>query len=760
MTSEGTKPLVSVVIPSYNHERFIGEAIDSVLNSTFTNLELVVVDDGSQDSSVKVINSFSDSRVRLVCQENAGAHRAMNRGAALAQAPFLAFLNSDDRFQPGKLEQHLALHEQNDGIEASVARIRHIDEEGAPLDEDHWAKRWYAGALEIFQEEPSLHHSLMVINHLVTSSVLFVKRDVFMEIGGFIELRYTHDWQMFLTLASRRRFTVIEQPLTDYRIHGANTIAEDTLRVDVEANFLVARHLYQQYQDRNPRVSPSEAVRYVSKNPRLSPRLLLLFDYVLRTQGVDLGNAITTLLGDDHPVMQLGKQMVREDRDYGQAVTSLQERLSREEAALIDTRRLLAQKEAQLESVVGSYSWKLTVPLRWTLDHLRTLKAKTFWRKATPAAVLSRRIALSALPETRGDFPLAVLARFYGASSETFIRRHMYDLLPEKTLIIAMEENKPFGWPQRAQGPVLILDRLPAGSDSFAAVAEMLRRCNVRVVLGEFLDIAWSWIDTARKAGVRLFGHAHGIDVSRYLRNLDWQERYRKYNETSGIITMSRLSKSRLIQIGIAEDKIHVIPYGVDVPVSPVHRPDRKAVTCLAVGRFVPKKAPLNTLEAFRIACEQNPLLNLVYVGDGPLLKRAHTYVEEYHISDKVEFTGVIPNTEVRELMIRSDIFVQHSIIDPETGDEEGLPVAILEAMASAIPVVATKHAGIPEAVVDGSTGFLVDEGDTTAMASRILELSRSSGYRRSLGIEGWREASARFSWKKEKQELLKVLGL
>src|SRR5690606_2027114 len=96
----------------------------------------------------------------------------------------------------------------------------------------------------------------------------------------------------------------------------------------------------------------------------------------------------------------------------------------------------------------------------------------------------------------------------------------------------------------------------------------------------------------------------------------------------------------------------------------------------------------------------------------------------------------------------------------PGTGDEEGLPVAILEAMASGLPVVSTRHAGIPEAVIEGTTGYLVDEGDTAGMAAHVVRLARDAELRRRMGHAGWQRALQSFSWPRERARLLELLGL
>jgi glycosyltransferase involved in cell wall biosynthesis len=112
----------------------------------------------------------------------------------------------------------------------------------------------------------------------------------------------------------------------------------------------------------------------------------------------------------------------------------------------------------------------------------------------------------------------------------------------------------------------------------------------------------------------------------------------------------------------------------------------------------------------------------------------------------------------VQVLLAESDIFLQHSRRDPATGDEEGLPVAVLEAMSHGLAIVTTRHGGIPEAIEDGATGFLVDEGDYDGMAARIVELARDPALRQELGARARARHAAEFSWEQERERMLELL--
>src|SRR4029077_11256830 len=122
-------------------------------------------------------------------------------------------------------------------------------------------------------------------------------------------------------------------------------------------------------------------------------------------------------------------------------------------------------------------------------------------------------------------------------------------------------------------------------------------------------------------------------------------------------------------------------------------------------------------LESFRIAAAQDPELSLDFVGGGPLFPAVRQFVDACSLGDRVRLHGFASEETKRHLLRECGVFVQHSLTNPETGDEEGLPAAIQEAMANGMAVVSTRHSGIPEAVVENVTGLLVDEGNVEDMA-------------------------------------------
>lgn len=374
--------------------------------------------------------------------------------------------------------------------------------------------------------------------------------------------------------------------------------------------------------------------------------------------------------------------------------------------------------------------------------------------------------------------PLCILTPELGALVHTFIRRHCVGLLPARTTVVGFKPVLPVPVDWSPSGPTLDLANI-GGSGAIGrfsrAVAyqlriplqgygltRFLRRHRTEAVLGEYLDFTLPWMDAVRAGGCRVYAHAHGHDVTGKLTDAKWREAYRKYSESDGVVTINQSTRSALINLGIPRDKVHVVHYGVEVPEArvPRIRSADQPLECIAVGRMVPQKAPILLLDAFRRAFEKQPRLHLHYIGSGPLVSAVEEFLRAFDLCKAVTLHSWKANAEVRAMMRRATMFLQHSITDPHTGDAEGLPVAILEAMAEGIPVVSTIHAGIPEAVLDNETGYLVQEGDTAEMADRILRLANDQGTSERFGIAAHQRAIENFTWDRERRELLKIMGL
>jgi len=221
-----TDPLCAVVIPSFNHRRFIGAAIDSVLAQSCGAVELIVIDDGSSDGSADHVRArYGEAVHRLEARANRGAHAAINDGIAAARAPFVAILNSDDVFAPTRLERMLAAMQRH-GADVVFSDLAFIDETGAALPDDCFshAARSQAAHAEDWRG------ALVEVNLALTTSNLVIRKAALAAIGPFRPFRYVHDWDFLLRALSRGTVAWVRERLCSYRLHGANTIREAAAR--------------------------------------------------------------------------------------------------------------------------------------------------------------------------------------------------------------------------------------------------------------------------------------------------------------------------------------------------------------------------------------------------------------------------------------------------------------------------------------------------------------------------------------------------
>jgi glycosyltransferase involved in cell wall biosynthesis len=211
---------VSVLMLSYNHERYLREAIDSALNQSFSDFELIIVDDGSTDSSPRIIKDYArkDKRIRpFFHKSNMGISKAGNHCLAEAKGKFVAFIASDDAWVESKLEKQLAVLKADESvIVCSEGEI--IDENSIPTGQTFSQRAEACGK----KKSGNIFEELMFKNYVLGQSCIF-KRE-FVEGMEFDEhLKYLNDHKFIVDLAYNHRFFFIKEPLTKYRVHKNST---------------------------------------------------------------------------------------------------------------------------------------------------------------------------------------------------------------------------------------------------------------------------------------------------------------------------------------------------------------------------------------------------------------------------------------------------------------------------------------------------------------------------------------------------------
>jgi glycosyltransferase involved in cell wall biosynthesis len=218
-------------MPAYNHERFIGDTIESVLAQTFADFELVIVDDGSTDGTADAIRRFSDPRIGYHYQTNQDAFNALNRGMSLARGSYISILNSDDVYLPDRLER--VLEAARRGARFVFTDVEPIDDNNLPIrGEDHPWNAWHRRNREFYFEREDLYRGFLRGNFMVSTSNMFITRELAERVGGFAPLRYLHDYDYVfrLLLEAEADTTYLhDEKLLKYRIHGGNTLSEGAI---------------------------------------------------------------------------------------------------------------------------------------------------------------------------------------------------------------------------------------------------------------------------------------------------------------------------------------------------------------------------------------------------------------------------------------------------------------------------------------------------------------------------------------------------
>jgi glycosyltransferase involved in cell wall biosynthesis len=272
------------------------------------------------------------------------------------------------------------------------------------------------------------------------------------------------------------------------------------------------------------------------------------------------------------------------------------------------------------------------------------------------------------------------------------------------------------------------------------------RRSRPDVVLAEYGTTGVSTMDACLQMDIPLVVHFHGYDASVHSVLEENADTYPvMFRVAAAIIAVSRAMERKLISLGAPPEKVHYNPYGINCNNFGGADPSSAQPVFLAVGRFVEKKAPQITLRAFALVHRSLPEARLRMVGDGPLLNQCRNLAKELGIEDCTMFLGAQSPAVVQEEMRSARCFVQHSM-EAANGDCEGTPLGIVEAGASGLPVVSTRHAGIADVVVENETGFLVDEGDVEGMAENMLRLAQESELARKLGKTARQRIESHFS--------------
>jgi colanic acid/amylovoran biosynthesis glycosyltransferase len=351
--------------------------------------------------------------------------------------------------------------------------------------------------------------------------------------------------------------------------------------------------------------------------------------------------------------------------------------------------------------------------------------------------------------------------------SEGFVQAQAAGLVRYEPLLVGLED-KGHVRPELAGGR-LIASR----ADSLAikllgrpgSLAARLRPYSPVLVHAHFATDGLLALPLARSLGIPLVTTLHGHDVSRSRAHmlgsgrLSWI-RYallRRRLIASGdlFLAVSDALRQRALAQGYPESRTVTHYLGVDLRrfrADPAPEPG----LILHVGRLVEKKGTFLLLAAFARVRESNPAARLVIVGDGAERRALEAQCSALALGDSVRFLGALAPAGVAGWMRRAVLLAVPSVTGRD-GDSEGLPTVLMEAAAAALPAIGSRHSGIPEAIHDGETGFLVAEGDSEALADRILALLGSVELQRRMGVAARKLAESRFDLVRQNARLEEI---
>lgn len=319
------------------------------------------------------------------------------------------------------------------------------------------------------------------------------------------------------------------------------------------------------------------------------------------------------------------------------------------------------------------------------------------------------------------------------AYSETFIAAHIQRLAGVHCVLVDGDlPNRVLDGPlllhRGGNGQVMdhVLARLSGGTTQDLLrkrIARLLRRERIGVVLAEYGVCAHALISPCARAGVPLVAHFHGYDAHKESTLAETGRYARLFDAARAIVVVSRAMEQQLLALGAPRAKVFYNCYGIDVDQFLPCVPADNARHFVSVGRFVEKKAPHMVISAFERLLVSVPDARLTMVGQGPLWESCAQRVRAEGLGQQVELVGVKPPAEVAAILRSARAFVQHSVRS-SSGDSEGTPLAVLEAMATGLPVIATRHTGIADVVAEGERGLLCDEYDIGAMARNMEQVA------------------------------------
>ena len=233
--SQSQHPKVTVFIPVFNREKYVGDAIESILGQSFPDFEILLVDDGSTDQSVEIIRSYTDSRIRLVCHEkNFGIPKTRNKGVECARGEYIAMLDSDDRAYPNRLEKQVAFLDANPDYAQVGSWCQMMDEQGQPLK-----------TIKRQPVHPDDVHAQFLFRCAISNRSIMARTAILQEYGYRNDYPRCQDYELHVRLAKRFKMGNIPECLVYGRIHPQQITGQTPDLGDAKKQEIISNQLHE-----------------------------------------------------------------------------------------------------------------------------------------------------------------------------------------------------------------------------------------------------------------------------------------------------------------------------------------------------------------------------------------------------------------------------------------------------------------------------------------------------------------------------------
>ena len=344
---------------------------------------------------------------------------------------------------------------------------------------------------------------------------------------------------------------------------------------------------------------------------------------------------------------------------------------------------------------------------------------------------------------------IALVSSAKNAYSETFIQAH------KKYLKGNIKYYFDGGIPKQLEGKGKlktnlkdkVLGKLQKRDNLFylnKALESSFKKEKIDLIFVEYGNNANKILPICKSLNIPMIIHFHGYDI--HIKNIvEDNNRYKElFSYASYIIGVSKSMCNKLQEIGCPKDKIIYTPCAPNDIFQNIES-DFSKLHFLSIGRFVNKKSPLTTIMAFEEALKKHPNAELFFIGDGDLLETCFNYIKVKRLEQNIHLMGVKSPENILNLYKNAYAYIQHSIT-ASNGDAEGTPVAVSEASMVGLPVIATRHEGIKDVILDGQTGLLSDELDIDSMAKNICTLIENKNLAIKMGQAGKKRMLSNFT--------------